>query len=64
MWTLQMQGSIDRVDMLDNGDIAILDYKTGDPLRHREESHKHWQHYLYARAQEMLEPSRQVQHAG
>lgn len=63
-WTLQMQGSIDRVDMLDNGDIAILDYKTGDPLRHREESHKHWQHYLYARAQEMLDPSRKVQHAG
>lgn len=67
-WTLQMQGSIDRVDQLDNGDLAILDYKTGNPDRHKEEGHKHWQHYLYARAQEDLNPdpnnSNKVAHAG
>ena len=54
-WTLRIRGSIDRVDDLGNDELAILDYKTGKPEAYTEELHRHWQHYLYTRAEEQLE---------
>ena len=63
-WTLKMQGSIDRVDELDNGEIAVLDYKSGNPDNYKEELHRHWQHYIYARAEELRNPDHKVARAG
>lgn len=63
-WTLRMQGSIDRVDQLRDGTIAVLDYKTGDPEKMKNEIDRHWQHYLYSLAEEQLTPGCQVNKAG
>ena len=63
-WTLRMQGSIDRVDQLQDGTIAVLDYKTGDPEKMKDEMDRHWQHYLYSLAEEQITPGRQVKKAG
>ena len=59
-WKLKLQGSIDRVDELRDGCIAILDYKTGDPQKLTREKDRHWQHYLYTLVEEALHPDRQV----
>jgi len=53
-WNLKLRGSIDRVDRLSSGELAILDYKTGRPQNYTEELHRHWQHYLYTMAEEQL----------
>ena len=63
-WTIRLKGSIDRVDELSDGSIAIVDYKTGDPKRFKSELHRHWQHYLYTVAEEQRHPDRQVSRAG
>lgn len=63
-WTLKMRGSIDRVDRLENGDLAIVDYKTGSPDKFKDELHKHWQHYLYTMARELRYPDDHVTRAG
>ena len=63
-WTLRMQGSIDRVDKLPDGSIAVLDYKTGDPEKLKSELARHWQHYLYTVAEEQLHAGRKVERAG
>jgi len=64
-WNLKMKGSIDRVDRLDNGELAILDYKTGRPENYTEELHRHWQHYLYTVAEEQLSGGKEsISHAG
>lgn len=63
-WTIRMKGSIDRVDELSDGSIAIVDYKTGDPEKFKNEIHRHWQHYLYTVAEEQLHTDRKVSRAG
>lgn len=63
-WTIHMKGSIDRVDELSDGSIAIVDYKTGNPEKFKSELHRHWQHYLYTAAEEQLHPDRKVTKAG
>ena len=61
-----MTGSIDRVDEHADGSYAIVDYKTSNPERFREEiaSNLHLQHYLYTLAEEALHPERKVDEAG
>ena len=63
-WTIQMKGSIDRVDEMPDGSIAILDYKTGNPENYKNDMFRHWQHYLYTVAEEKAHSDRQVGRAG
>jgi len=63
-WTIQMKGSIDRVDELSDGSLAILDYKTGNPEHYKNDLFRHWQHYLYTVAEEQKHPDRKVERAG
>jgi len=63
-WTIQMKGSIDRVDELRDGSLAILDYKTGNPENYKNDLFRHWQHYLYTVAEEQKHADRQVGRAG
>ena len=53
-WNLRLKGSIDRVDKLPNGELAILDYKTGRIENYTEAMYRHLQHYLYTLAEEQL----------
>jgi ATP-dependent helicase/nuclease subunit B len=57
--TLGLRGAIDRVDALDDGTLAIIDYKTGSSLRYGGGSGvfdggRRLQHVLYAAAAERL----------
>ena len=63
---IRLTGSIDRVDECADGSYAIVDYKTSNPERFREEiaSNLHLQHYLYTLAEEALHPERKVDEAG
>lgn len=63
-WDLEVQGKIDRVDELPDGSLCVLDYKTGDPEKFREEKARHWQHYIYTLAEESLHPDRAIEEAG
>ena len=56
----RLQGSIDRVDRLPGvngaeGDIVVLDYKTGDIKKMQREKEQHLQDYLYPLALKALE---------
>ena len=53
-WNLRLKGSIDRVDKLPDGELAILDYKTGRMENYTDEMYRHLQHYLYTLAEEQL----------
>ncbi len=54
---IKLQGRIDRVDATENGELLIIDYKTGNPGVYRGgafEGGRKLQHYLYAMAVEHL----------
>ena len=59
-----LSGSIDRVDRLPDGTLAILDYKTGTSKYYRENEAIKLQPYLYARALEQLQPGVHVTDSG
>jgi RecB family exonuclease len=66
----RLQGSIDRVDRLPgtngtDGDIVVLDYKTGDVKKMQREKELHLQDYLYPLALKTLEPGKyDIKNAG
>ena len=62
--TIQLSGSIDRVDRLRDGSISIIDYKTGKPNHYREHLEIKLQPYLYAQAAKQLNRELEVQRAG
>lgn len=59
--TLLLSGSIDRVDYDEKQETYhIVDYKSTKPNNFHNDEAKHLQHYLYARAYEILHPDRKV----
>jgi len=62
--TVQLSGSIDRVDKLRDGSISIIDYKTGKPNHYREHLEIKLQPYLYAQAAKQLDRELEVSKAG
>lgn len=54
-YTLSVSGSIDRLDRLPDGTLAIVDYKTGDLGKYRDHPEHHVQPLLYALAAEALQ---------
>lgn len=61
---LRLSGSIDRVDRMQDGTLAILDYKTGGAKSYRDKLTSKLQQYLYTRAEELLEPGQKIQEGG
>ena len=61
---LRLSGSIDRVDRITGGLLAILDYKTGGSGSYRDNLDIKLQQYLYTRAAEAMEPGQQVAEGG
>ena len=55
-----LSGSIDRIDRLPDGALAILDYKTGGGKAYRDHLALKLQQYLYTLAFEQLEPGQKV----
>ena len=54
---IKLQGRIDRVDEADNGELVVIDYKTGSAAPYKGVSFdggRRLQHYLYAAAVEQL----------
>ena len=62
--TLRLNGSIDRVDRLQDETLAILDYKTGTSGSYRDSLDVKLQQFLYTRAAETMEPGCRVRESG
>lgn len=52
--TIRMSGSIDRLDQLEDGQLAVVDYKTGSSSKYKDHEATNLQPYLYALAAEKL----------
>ena len=52
--SLRLRGQVDRLDECPDGTWAVLDYKTGDPEKQKQERDYHIQHYFYAEAERVL----------
>jgi RecB family exonuclease len=61
---LRLRGRVDRLDVLDDGRLRVVDYKTGRAFGYRQafpfEGGRRLQHFLYALAVEALRPGEQV----
>jgi len=55
-----LSGSIDRVDELSDGSIAVVDYKTGSVRKMEREKHLHLQDFLYSLAEKALSGGKYV----
>ena len=62
--TVRLSGSIDRMDELPDGRIAILDYKTGGSKNYRKNESIKLQPYLYALAAEAIDNSLKIDDSG